>query len=120
MKHHQNEITVLRLSNNGNLIASGDSRKNVYVWDPITKEMVISDFIYHTCKVFDIRWAHDDSLLVSGGLDKSIIIWNLEKKSRLKVISGVDNEVVNTVTFGAENKEIFFGGHSCTVKKLLI
>ena len=114
-----NEVSVIKVSHNGNLVASGDSKKNVFIWDSITREVVIDRFVYHTAKVFDISWASDDNHLISGSLDKSVILWSISEKSKVKVFQEVDSEVVYSLTW-LNDKEFVCGGHSCVLKKYSI
>ena len=114
-----NEVSVIKVSHGGNLVASGDAKKNVFIWDSITREILIDRFVYHTAKVFDISWTSDDNFLISGGLDKSIILWNVSEKTTVRVFQEVDNEVVYTLTW-INDKEFICGGHSCVLKKYSI
>jgi len=61
-----------------------------------------------------MAFSQDDSLLVSGGLDRNVILWNTQKKSKVKVYEGMDIEVVLTCAF-VENKAFVIGGHDCTL-----
>ncbi len=118
-KHHLSEVSVIKLSNSGALVASGDSKKNVFIWDSSTKEIIIDRFVYHTAKVFDVAWSDDDKFLISGSLDRSIILWNIAEKNKAKVFEEVDNEVIYALTWIGE-KEFICGGHSCVLKKFNI
>ena len=33
----------------------------------------------HSSDVFDIRWSNDSKYLISGSIDNSAILWNVEK-----------------------------------------
>jgi WD40 repeat protein len=118
-KHHLSDVSVIRVSNNGNLVASGDSKKNVFIWDANTKEILIDRFVFHTAKVFDVAWSHDDKLLISGSLDRSVILWNIAEKSKAKVYAEVDNEVIYALAWVGE-REFICGGHCCVLKKFNI
>jgi WD40 repeat protein len=105
-------VTVIKLSHNGKTVASADNIKNIFLWDPISKGVLCNRFVFHSSKVFDLDWSSDDNLLISGSLDRSVIVWNVPEKSRAKVLSDVDYEVVLAVGFVNE-KEFIVGGHSC-------
>jgi WD40 repeat protein len=66
-----------------------------------------------------LDWSPDDNLLVSGSLDRSVIVWNVPEQSRAKVLPDVDYEVVLTVGF-VNQKEFFCGGHSCALIRFSI
>jgi WD40 repeat protein len=76
-------------------------------------------FVFHSAKVFDVSWSSDDLQLVSGALDRSVILWSVPDKSKIKVYSDVDIEVVIAVTF-TDDKEFIVGGHSCSLKRFVI
>src|SRR5690606_38474070 len=99
LKHHPTEVSIIKVSHNGKLVASGDSKKNIYIWSAETGELLIDRFVYHTSKVFDIAWSKDDNLLISGSLDRCVILWSIPEKSKLKIIPDMDSEVVYSVLF---------------------
>jgi WD40 repeat protein len=51
-------------------------------------------------------------------LDKSVILWDLKEKSRIKTISDVDIEVVYSVTFSNNDTEFLCGGHSSAIRRI--
>lgn len=93
--------------------------KFIYVWNAETKEIVCDRFSFHGSKVFDIDWSSDDSTLISGSLDKSVILWSLPNKSKSKVYADLDIEVVKASKF-INDSEFLCGGHSCAVRKIKI
>jgi WD40 repeat protein len=115
---HKSEVTCIKLSHDGNFVASGDSTKNVFIWKSSTKEIVNNRFVFHSAKVFEIDWSSDDTNLVSASLDRSVIVWDLPSKSKVKVFSDVDVEVVTAVTF-VNDKEFICGGHSCGLRRFM-
>lgn len=120
LKIHQGEVTIIKLSHDGKLVASGDNKKNVFIWSSETKEITCDRFVYHSSKIYSIDWSSDDTLLASSSLDRSVIIWNIAEKSKVKVFSDVDIEVVYTVGFLNGDKEFVCGGHSCAIRKFII
>lgn len=119
-KFHMSEISVVKVSNNGQLVASGDTTKNIYIWNASSKEVVNNRFVFHSAKVFDIAWSQDDLMLASGSLDHTVIIWSIAEKSRIKVLTDVDIEAILSVRFVNSDKEFIFGGHSCGLRKYAI
>jgi len=114
---HKSEVSVIKLSHDGNLVASGDSSKNIYIWSSTKKEIVNNRFVFHSAKVNDIAWFEDDTKLASASLDRSAIVWSIADKSRIKTFSDIDVENVIAVSF-ENDKEIIVGGHSCCLSKL--
>lgn len=117
-KHHLSEVSVIKLSHDGQFVASGDNSKNIQIWSTATKEIKIDRFVYHNSKVFDIDWSSDDTMLISGSLDRSVILWSIPEKSKVKIFEDVDNEVVNTVIFSNNAREFLCGGNKCSLLKM--
>jgi WD40 repeat protein len=118
-KIHYGEISVLKLSHDEKLVASGDNKKQIMVWSASSKEVVCDRFAFHSAKVYDIDWSADDLSLVSGSLDRSVILWSLPEKTKKKVYPDVDIEVVTSVKFVGDT-EFICGGHSCALRKYQI
>lgn len=116
VNHHMNEITRIKLSNNKTLIATADNKKNILVLNAATKEIEIDRFLFHSSKVFDLTWSFDDSYLASASLDKSIILWSVKDKNKVKTYEEMDGEVVTSVCFTGENN-LTCGGYSCVLKR---
>jgi len=117
MNLHQSEITCLKLSNNGNLLATGDNQKFVKVLKVATKELYTDDYEYHKAKIYDLSWSDNDEKLCSGSLDRNVILWDIATKKKVKIYPDLDNEVVLTVAFFG-NSSIFCGGHCCSLVKI--
>jgi WD40 repeat protein len=111
---------VIKVCNDGTLVASGDNTKSVFVWNSETKDIVIDRFVFHSSKVYDIDWSQDNTKLISCSLDRSVILWSITEKSKMKVFPEMDNEVVYTLCFVNEDKEFVCGGHSCSLKRIII
>ena len=47
----------------------------------------------HTEDVLDLRWTADSRFIVSSGMDKRVIIWNVQKKYHVKVLDQHDKFV---------------------------
>lgn len=113
------EVSVIKLSHDGKTVASGDNVKNIYLWDSSSKNVTCNRFVFHSAKVYDLDWSSDDSTIVSGSLDRSVIVWSVPEKSKLKIFPDIDTEVVLSVSFIGD-KEFICGGHSCTLRRFII
>ena len=72
-------ITTVRLSPDGNLIASGDSGRDIKVWEIGKNEpLVTRRWMAHQSSVSTISWSPDGRRLVSGALDGNMVVWNLD------------------------------------------
>ena len=111
-----NQIHFIKVSNNGKMIALSDSRKFIYVVDVETKVICIQNFVYHNSKIFDLSWNEDDSLLFSCSLDRSAIVWNIEKKEKMVQYHNVDKEICYSITW-VKGNTFAVGGAMATVAK---
>ena len=72
-------ITAVRLSPDGNLIASGDSGRDIKVWEIGKNEpLVTRRWMAHQSSVSTLSWSPDGRRLVSGALDGNMVVWNLD------------------------------------------
>jgi len=119
MNLSQQELSCLKLSNNEKYLATGDNNKYIKILDTHTKDIYTDDYVHHKSKVYEISWSENDEKLVSGSLDRCVILWDLATKKKVKTYQDLDYEVVLTVCFGG-NSTILCGGHSCSVIKINI
>ena len=79
MTAHDDQITALAVSNNGQLLASGQRGDNsdIVVWDYPNKRAIFR-LSEHDHEVTLISFSHDDRLLLTTGnsLDGKMFIWN--------------------------------------------
>lgn len=55
---------------------------------------------YHTAKVNCVAWSPDSTLVASGSLDTSIIVWSVEKPAKRLIIKSKSNEGKQKASFG--------------------
>jgi WD40 repeat protein len=76
---HDDLITCFAISNQGNLLASGQQGDNsdVVIWDYNSKKAIFR-LSEHDYAVTNLAFSHDDALLISIGsqLDGKLFIWN--------------------------------------------
>ena len=76
-------ITAVTFSPQGDLLAVGDSGRQVEVWSReegnTWKAKIRGQWVYHTSRVTSLAWSPNGKLLASGSLDENIFIWSLEK-----------------------------------------
>lgn len=61
----------------GRFVASGSFDKTVRIWDSMTPTE-LKRFEKHTLCVSDVSWSSDSSMLLSGGLDGTCTLWDVE------------------------------------------
>eukprot|EP00743_Colponemidia_sp_Colp-15_P007335 GILK01007920.1.p1 GENE.GILK01007920.1~~GILK01007920.1.p1 ORF type:complete len:837 (-),score=174.74 GILK01007920.1:118-2286(-) len=72
---HQGRIDCVAMSSDGKLIVSGGSDKQVKIWAFDTCE-IIRVLEGHKDDVTDVIITYDDTWIVSGSLDGSVIVWD--------------------------------------------
>ena len=74
--------TLVKASPDGKYLAVADSTGKYTLFDSEGKT-VTTRWAFHTSKVFDAQWTKDSKYLLSAGLDSGIIIYSVEKPSKV-------------------------------------
>ncbi|EPZ31978.1 YVTN repeat-like/Quino protein amine dehydrogenase [Rozella allomycis CSF55] len=85
---NRGDVTCMAFSNDGSLLAVGDSQRAILVYNIKTFEVKINQWIFHNARVNSINWSPDDLFATSGSLDTNIIVWSVEKPLQRLVIKG--------------------------------
>lgn len=120
MDLHYGEFTIMRLSPDGKMVASGDNKKEIYVWDVETKKILVDRYGYHSAKIFDLNWSDDSNYLISGSLDCCVMLWQIDAKKRLKEYQNIDGDQINSVVFIKDHTEFICGGNACTIRDVTL
>ncbi|XP_075552064.1 chromatin assembly factor 1, p105 subunit [Dermacentor variabilis] len=102
LNRHTKTVNAVRFSNNGELLASGDDDANVIIWKQVdknpgdvfdetieNKEHWVAQKVLrgHIDDVCDVCWSPDNMYLLSGSVDNSAIIWNIEKGKKVSLLN---------------------------------
>ncbi|XP_030768428.1 chromatin assembly factor 1 subunit B, partial [Sitophilus oryzae] len=93
LTRHQRAVNCVRWSHSGHYLASGDDDANIIIWqlkvdnipllegDTGDKEIWIVNKVLrgHKEDVYDLSWSIDESKLISGSVDNTAIIWDINK-----------------------------------------
>ncbi|XP_062096703.1 chromatin assembly factor 1 subunit FAS2 [Humulus lupulus] len=86
LSHHSAAVNVLRFSPSGEQIASGADGGELLIWKLHPTETgqtwkLLKTFSFHRKDVLDLQWSADGAFLISGSVDNSCLIWDVNKGS---------------------------------------
>ncbi|CAI9112899.1 OLC1v1013405C2 [Oldenlandia corymbosa var. corymbosa] len=91
--YHTSAVNVLRFSPSGEQLASGADGGELVMWklhstDAGEMWKFLKTFTFHRKDVLDLQWSTDGAYLLSGSVDNSCIIWDVNKGSVLQILEG--------------------------------
>ena len=109
---HDDTVSCLAVSNNGNLLASGQRGENsdIVVWDYSNKQAIYR-LSEHDHEVCNLAFSHDDRLLMSTGntLDGKMFIWNMTNGhivAQMPLVPSVFAEAPRCMAWGGMVKDV--------------
>jgi len=103
LKRHTAPVNVARFSPSGLYIASAGDDTNVIIWKPTDvkqvtfgngnadyeKESWVAHAILrgHTKEIYDLAWSPCGRYFITGAIDNTACVWNLEDKKCIKILS---------------------------------
>lgn len=122
-KIHNNEISDLKVSPNGEYLATADSNRYIYVWKTEDNSIVRDRWTYHNSRITELNWSADSKYVVTGSVDYSIILWNVESDAPVQIVKQAHKLGVNSTCFGKSDEgkvRVFSSGNDYSIKKWVI
>ena len=93
LKRHTKAVNIVRWNNDGTILASAGDEPVVFLWmeNDIKNQKTLDNdefenkenwFVFKTLRghledIYDVAWSSDASMLISGSIDNSAILWNV-------------------------------------------
>lgn len=115
-------VTALAFSADGSFIASGDTNRQLAVWNAKDASVVRDNMCFHASRVATVAFSPvSNTVLVSGGLDGALIAWDLANGNGGKKTNQdmAHRGGVTRVAFAnaSATKEIISTGADATIKR---
>lgn len=127
LQAHQSNINAVKFSPDGRYLATGSDDKMIIIWEirenfvtTCSKEKMKKwsckyQLSGHMAEVLDLKWSANSKYLISAGVDKRIIVWQVEK-SRYERILEEHSRFVQGVAVDPKFKYIISESNDRTVK----
>jgi WD40 repeat protein len=96
------------LSASGSLLAVGDDRGDIAIWD-MNKRTLLRTFSGYMSTVFGLAISPDGSLIAAGGIQGTIRFWSLQNGNLIRVFPA-HNGWVNALVFSPDGRWLLSGG----------
>ncbi|XP_011314709.1 chromatin assembly factor 1 subunit B [Fopius arisanus] len=103
LERHQKAVNVVRFSPSGEILATGDDESAIILWKQKEESVEIpslddENFVNkeqwtvwkvlrgHLEDIYDISWSPDSNFIVSGSVDNSAIVWDVQKGRNISIL----------------------------------
>ncbi|KAJ5101495.1 hypothetical protein NUU61_003717 [Penicillium alfredii] len=112
----RNQISTLVFSPDASLLAVGDLRGRVLVFNVADGSLVTDRWTAHTARITSLAWNESGSHVVSGSLDTNIFVWSLANPGDWLEVKNAHKEGVNGVAWIDGSAKIASAGADAAVK----
>lgn len=113
---HRGEVTSVAYSPKGDLLAAGDSAREVMVWRTAGgswEPEVQGLWQFHTARVTCLAWSPDGTYVASGGVDQNVFVWKPSKPRRRVQYPFANKDGVGGLAWLSEGELASAGGDHC-------
>ncbi|KAL5053278.1 hypothetical protein RYX36_033960 [Vicia faba] len=91
LSYHSSAVNVIRFAPSGELLASGSDGGELLIWklhsmDTGQTWKVLKMLRSHIKDIMDLEWSSDGAYMISGSVDNSCIIWDVNKGTNLQTL----------------------------------
>ncbi|MEB3341373.1 serine/threonine-protein kinase [Okeania sp.] len=112
---HQDKITALSISPNGQKLVSGSADKTIKIWN-LTNGKLLKDIKDDTSQVKAITISPDGQTIASVGSDKLMKLWNIETGSQIDKTRPDQKHEVNALAFSQDGQTLATGANNGTIR----
>jgi WD40 repeat protein len=101
-------VTALAFSNNGKLLAIGDAKGIVRIWNAEKKDFdaVLTG---HSARIINIKFSWNNQKLATASWDKTVRLWNTSQWNNLPIVLKDHSDWVWSITFSPDGNRILAG-----------
>lgn len=122
LEGHTAEVAFIAMRNEDNLLATGDKKGTILIWD-INKGEVLNELKAHQLEITHLEFSQNGNILASASYDGTIKIWDtktFELKRTINVPKGIAYSDINGneptfLALHSTKKLLFFGGYNSKV-----
>jgi WD40 repeat protein len=119
LKQHRGAISSVTFSPDGQLLASSDTNREIFVFETKSNQVKVSGWVFHTARVNKLAWTSDSLHLASAGLDGHLYVWDIQKPDKRIHIKDAHRGGANTV-FWVDDHTVASAGQDCTIKTFTV
>lgn len=122
---HTDTVHAVAFSPDGRMLASASADQTIRLWDVRARACLRPDTVHalrshpplagHTDRVRTLVFSPDEQLLISGGDDRTVRIWEVNSAQCLRVLRGHANSV-KSVAITPDGQMLASGSDDCTIQ----
>jgi len=110
---HRSAVTTVAWSPSGDLLASGDSGREIIVWEGDKPK--VTGWVFHTARVTCLAWSPSGKHVASTSLDGDLYIWNVNEPDKRISTKNAHKGGSNGVAWVNDNQLVSVG-QDCALK----